>query len=1549
MENLFKKEYEISLWEDELHWHRRKLQEAQITEEEYKPGLYYTASAGIQEYGARQYFLSLDSYNDQAVYYTLASKEDDNFLEGASAESVGISPTENSNWYTFTITKDAEPKGNKSYYYLQGGKYTLFVDKNFIPQVDYFEATLVPNTIFQFFREKKICVIGSDTMDTPIRVHNPKLVANTNGSSTLTFTLYYKYYDEDSQELVDNPFAKMLVNERKIKLRHGPLGADNTKWYDFVIKNVSEDSENFTFTYTAKNLFINELSKSGFDIQLDVKLENNQGSILELGRKVLEDSDWQIVEDADIHLQQTKSEALYEFVLSESIDANSMKNKNASITIEAGQKIYGFYNCVAEKLSFFQFLYVPNESYEVDEERHITNSPNYYIDNTQYTTNGFPNFTIYQIDGQDAILAISTKYRGKRVVRQPKTTFDPIIDKYVSVYKDKNGKEVYGFMEDEIISPSYVRNFVVNSKDYDSLSGWATSGYKTGKETVQPKLELATIPDVFKNYDENIDYVSYLKVNFENVNQGLVNFGITENRSTLNGFTKGQGFVLRLKYGFLNGEEIEYKQGKKLKVSVFKYSLKDGIYEKDGENILDFVTYIDGRDDDEKYYVLESTCATSTSYSDMTKSKYALFIQPLETSLNQDIYIEDVQLFYKEEVESKLVYPGDVFETNLIKEKYKYYYKIPDIQNIDDIEFIYEGAEPSKDYVQMYNDESGYEKIRSITASESNRFNLIQDLCEIFECWPQFIIDHNELTGEILLDENYRQRKWVNFKEFIGKQNDIGFRYGINLKSIKRTIDSDNIVTKMIVKNNANEYATDGFCSVARATENPNRENFLLEFDYYISQGLLDFDQIWNDLYTKTGGYIGYYIRLKEINILEDKLIIEQSELVVDEPNLEAELQTLQTLYDESNTILNQKLDEVLLYTGYSFEALTKKYDSEVPKKIQQWQSDNTTKGLCATIAKLKNSIKKIEDNLNVARINLDNNKTNQQAIQAKLDENKNKKLALDLQFYKKYSRFLQEGSWIDENYVDDNLYYLDAESTLYTSAHPKITYDINVLELSKVPDYENYIFNLGDKTFIEDTEFFGWTDVSGVRTPRHEEIIVNEITIMLDSPEQNQIKVQNYKTQFEDLFQRITATTQAVEYSSGKYEKVTHIVQSDGTIMPDTLSNSMVNNSFVISNARDQSVTWDETGISSVNLSNPNERIRIISGGVFLSKDGGLTWSTGVTGNGINASYLTSGQIDTSQVRIMAGAYPSFRWDASGLNAYEFVLNEDKQTGTDFNFSKFVRFDQYGIYGIDGEQGFNPAVAENGKVGEGKIWNKAKFALTWSGFVLNNDDNSVRISSDNDIQVLKRDDNGNSIARVTLGRLGNNQYGLRIKNDENEEVMLTKDDGSLWLSNILHIGGSDSSINNSTVKIGYLPLENQEQVHKVIQAGSGDSEFIVYEDGRMYAAGAEFRGTIHATGGTIGGLTIDQLISGGYTVEIISETGYIFKNNSGEKTFSVKISKGDVDLTDNITQVFWYLNSEEIKDGVSADRGLTVKIQGKNIGESSKLSCKVVLNEEEE
>jgi hypothetical protein len=65
-------------------------------------------------------------------------------------------------------------------------------------------------------------------------------------------------------------------------------------------------------------------------------------------------------------------------------------------------------------------------------------------------------------------------------------------------------------------------------------------------------------------------------------------------------------------------------------------------------------------------------------------------------------------------------------------------------------------------------------------------------------------------------------------------------------------------------------------------------------------------------------------------------------------------------------------------------------------------------------------------------------------------------------------------------------------------------------------------------------------------------------------------------------------------------------VVEPDGTISVSTLANSFANNSFKLSNARDQSVVIDESGITSTSLANPSEMVRIVNGGIFMSTDGG-------------------------------------------------------------------------------------------------------------------------------------------------------------------------------------------------------------------------------------------------------------------------------------------------------------------------------------------------------
>jgi hypothetical protein len=97
--------------------------------------------------------------------------------------------------------------------------------------------------------------------------------------------MYSHYYDNETEQFIKNPFIGLLINERKIKWRYGEAVTDETvdssktKWYDLVIKNIQENSDTKTYTYTAKDLFVNELSKSGFNLEFNMELENNMGNI----------------------------------------------------------------------------------------------------------------------------------------------------------------------------------------------------------------------------------------------------------------------------------------------------------------------------------------------------------------------------------------------------------------------------------------------------------------------------------------------------------------------------------------------------------------------------------------------------------------------------------------------------------------------------------------------------------------------------------------------------------------------------------------------------------------------------------------------------------------------------------------------------------------------------------------------------------------------------------------------------------------------------------------------------------------------------------------------------------------------------------------------------------------------------------------------------------------------------------------------------------------------------------------------------------------------
>lgn len=1173
-----------------------------------------------------------------------------------------------------------------------------------------------------YFTDEKVAIIGSDSMDSPLKAYDVSLKELTNGDCTLTFSMLYDY--EKDGERVSNPLFELLKNEIKLKLRRGEeygfidvdgsinfslLEEEDTenRWRDFVIKTIDKDSNTHVANIVAKEIFVNELGKNGWSVTLNTELENNYGTVEQLAEKVLDGSDWK-VEKGYSPIERIK-EPLFEYKVPEgtSIAAIAMRKgddgSNKEITISENEYIYFFYNDAefsepTESGKDGQWGIKEKESVQIlyfgrkidDKDNPVAVDDGRVVIDDDYLFN-------YKI-ASAAVNVKVTGYSGYRIQDRTRTVYEPTLDKYVEVYT--NGSEEYfSYTETEYHVSPLVQNYLTNSTNFTSNAGWKN----LNKEQEDPVLTLYPEPTIGK--DEN----GRDKVIWENSKNSLVLEGgqTYKNSGPTNAGLKvieGEKYIVNILGDWDNPPDS------------FNFGIADRDKETTDENfyfgnaIINFsdlknkVIQINGEEEEKTY----KYCILTIEKGKSSTSKQSLIFT---ISAANDFYLYDIQLFKYQEENEEIIFPGDA-PTSTIEDK-RYFYKVENGKAV-----YYDGS----NFTPLHED--GYHSVRFFETQESNYFNNIQSLAELFEVWVSFHIKHKK-NGQIWL-ENGKPVKTVKFSQYSpnSAENHAGFKYGINLKGIKRTVDSNSIASKVIVKPNNQEYATDGICTIARAPSNQTGETEIINFDYYINQGLISYGQVINDLYGTGATDLRYFAKLKNLN----KQINEESTYVNAYSNTVSELEGQYDLYNAEILAYDNEISELTSYlnnlnvndekrTQYANEIAR----LEILRSVASQNRDAIEKKENGTVT---GTLSKYQGLIDVAEERI-----------KKLQEEKED---LKLKFYTKYSRFIQEGTWTDESYVDDELYYLDAVKISNTSAYPQVSYTINVLSIEDVDGYEAYKFNVGDRTYIEDVEFFGYVtkEFNGMsaKTPYRMEVIVSERNQNLDDASKTTITIKNYKNQFEELFQKITATTQSLQYQVGEYARAAGVVTPTGEIKVSTLEQSFQNNSLILSGSDNQSVIWDTgTGIEVIDNRSSNNRVRVVGGGVFISSDGGVTWSNAISGNGINTKYLIAGQIDASKINIVNGSVPYFRWDTNGITAFKVdsVIKDGQITGETYDTNRYVRFNQYGIYAIGAD---SPIVngSINGSDLDAKIAEKttlaeklevieenASFALTWKGLSL--------------------------------------------------------------------------------------------------------------------------------------------------------------------------------------------------------------------------------------
>lgn len=1343
------------------------------------------------------------------------------------------------------------------------------------------------------YEERKLCVIGSNTMTDGSRALEPNLVLNVNGTHTLTFKLYLSYIDTITGERIDNPFVKLLVNERKVKAYWDNGQEDiNDKWYDLVVKDISEDSDSNTVTYTCEDLFINELGKSGFELNFSDEANNNQGTIYELATAVLDGTDWQLDEENTDHLLQTQEEALYEVKITNmnaltGIYANGFLN----ITKDKYEKIpnnvtcYLPYSMVPHSddeladMTAVQFIYAPEYTTEYSSMLITNEDSNWLVTGGVWVKSGdiyqfkIPSSgttkTIFTINLSNAF--VSNKYRGNVYCRKQLSTYDANLERYVNVYKVKDStpsaddKRIFGYVDYDYDASDLVNNLLSNNKDFKDTTGWIGTNLKIG---LFPELELNTDLTKYEGH-------SYLSAAIK-AGQNLVNNTLSSAAQYLS-----SSLFEGMKVKFQIGLKDEFIDGT-LSAAVVDKETNSIIYlgkfnEENSSNIFTTLTKEGIDSNGTVWYSGTLTCLKALAKNFLEDAELVIkstnptetIIKIIETRLYELIHGKD------KDGNDIILDLYDINSTDVAKKFYYYY--LEGTSNPDGTApYIYKAQVPCPLYEPVYGGwaksagatdrkYSQFEKVRTIYGQQSNRFNLLQELAETFKCWARFKIYHNA-DGSIERDSNGKQKKTVYFSEKIGQQLSYGFTYGIDLNTIRRTQSSSELVTKTIVLANYNENAPNGTCSIVDSEENYPRENFVLNFDYYINHGLLDGEALNRDLYYSgsSDNYIGYYTKLHKWNIEylaaadraillrnQETRLLQQS--VVYDGLLACAVKERDELIDElaalgGDTLDPTKTDPKASNSDKSSEIITAKWISikKALEQIKQYVSksnqagDGTTPVLAPSDQNV-NLIKTIKDldgdiaTYKVICLKLD---TALATLQAAILANTTRRDTLLKQikelhqkFYNKYSTYIQEGSWNSEDYIDPNIYYYDALSVAYTSSRPQVQYDIAVTRVSELPEFKFRRFHVGDTTYVQDTDFFGYEPYlknDKVRTPYKEAVLISEISINFDEPDKDTITVQNYKTQFEDLFQRINATTQSLQFVQGGYNRAAGVVNEKGELKADVLQDSLLAAQDIVTKATDESVVQDNTGITLTSLKNLDQKLKITSGGIVFSDDGGETWTTMMKAGQIGVQFLSAGSISTSKITIMDGTTPAFRWDTNGITAYwsgkDYLTPESNPV---LKMNRFVRFDKFGIYGYNNgddndNTNFVPASEE-------EVRSNSMFSLTWSGLLIrsiqkdgsNNVVGSIEINNKYDIVVKKGDKD-----KVLIGRLNDNgNYGIRICDDDGKPVLETIDDGSLWLRKSLSIGTGIST----NVKIGVL---NNDQIF------NANNNFIVKKDGTAEMTG---------------------------------------------------------------------------------------------------------------
>ena len=382
-----------------------------------------------------------------------------------------------------------------------------------------------------------------------------------------------------------------------------------------------------------------------------------------------------------------------------------------------------------------------------------------------------------------------------------------------------------------------------------------------------------------------------------------------------------------------------------------------------------------------------------------------------------------------------------------------------------------------------------------------------------------------------------------------------------------------------------------------------------------------------------------------------------------------------------------------------------------------------------------------------------------------------------------------------------DTAIYLDSKKVLKENAYPKVAYTIKLSILNREFMYDAYR-RLCYITHINDAEL-KFQNVMGY---------ISQMELNLDKPWEDVVEVKNYKTKFEDLFSTILASTEQMKKTGYVMQSAAAAFDAYGSIRPWALEGTIykADLDYAFNNGK---LTIDEkNGIWGVSESGV---VAIRGGGIFTSTEndgkGNWKWNTGITPEGINATLITAGQLDTNRVMVYAGDKLRFQLNGQGLFAYKSffedidAINEwIRQTGinsniqsdsinfindklnhdenSDLDATQFVKLDMNGLFLVAKE---GAIVLNNDKSEYLKIENGSTYNIKYKTLQYNQDNKLITDQQGNpDYDYNSIIERVMSIPRNGLNRIEISWDGLIMRDWTNTKTFFADPDtGDLYLS----------------------------------------------------------------------------------------------------------------------------------------------------------------------